>query len=458
MTNNKQKLHIAMFPWFAMGHITSYMHLSNKLAHQGHKISFLLPSKPHKFISTLNHHPNLITLINVPLRTIPGLHPNTQTTADCTNFSTHHLLATAFDKTAPFIESSLHTLKPDFIFYDFAYWVPRIANRFGLLAVCFFTVSSASVAHLLIPDEECDLSDQSVPADFPHPCVALRKYEAKMRSSFATEDQYGEGVSLKGRLIKAVKNSNAIVFKTCRELEGHYLDYVEKHSKKAVLTAGPTIPAQPSTPLNEHISAWLSTFKPKSVIYCAFGSENVLPLTQFQELVLGIELTGLPFLVALKRPAEVDHSIDLALPDGFKRRTKDRGMVTEEWVQQLQILGHESVGCFVTHCGSGSVMEGLISECQLVLCPRVAEQSINARVMGRDLRVGVEVELREEDGLFDRYGVCEAVKQAMDLEDGGIGKEVMINHDKWRKLLLTPGLETSCVEDLVNKLKHLINK
>uniref|UniRef100_A0A7N0R934 Uncharacterized protein n=1 Tax=Kalanchoe fedtschenkoi TaxID=63787 RepID=A0A7N0R934_KALFE len=184
-------------------------------------------------------------------------------------------------------------------------------------------------------------------------------------------------------------------------------------------------------------------FSPKSVIFCAFGSQCVLPLDQFQELLLGIELTGLPFLIALKPPAEAE-SLEAALPEGFKQRTKDWGMVTGEWVQQQQILGHESVGCFVTHCG-----------CQLVLLPHYGDQNINARVMSENLRVGVEVEKGDEDGLFDRHGVCKAVKKVMDVEDG-VGKEVKINHDKWRNVLLTPGLEKSCVDEMLGKLKELL--
>ncbi|KAK9085423.1 hypothetical protein Sjap_025834 [Stephania japonica] len=54
---------------------------------------------------------------------------------------------------------------------------------------------------------------------------------------------------------------------------------------------------------------------------CAFGSECRPEKDQFQELILGLELTGLPFLVALKPPIGVE-TIDEALPDGFKERVK----------------------------------------------------------------------------------------------------------------------------------------
>uniref|UniRef100_A0A7N0UHG0 Uncharacterized protein n=1 Tax=Kalanchoe fedtschenkoi TaxID=63787 RepID=A0A7N0UHG0_KALFE len=257
------------------------------------------------------------------------------------------------------------------------------------------------------------------------------------------------------RITNGLMNSEAILFKTCREMDGRYLDYIEKVSKKVVMAAGPTLPVPPSTPLKEDLAVWLGKFKPKSVVYCAFGSEWVLCLDQFQELLLGIELTGLPFLIALKPPMEAE-SLEAAMPEGFKQRTEERGVVTGEWVQQQQILAHESVGCFVTHCGSGSITEGLISECQLVLAPQAGDQPINARVMSQDLRVGVEIEKGDEDGLFDRHGVCRAIERVMNTENG-IGKEVMINHDKWRRVLLSPGLEKTYVDKFVMKLKQLIS-
>ena len=92
------------------------------------------------------------------------------------------------------------------------------------------------------------------------------------------------------------------------------------------------------------------------------------------------------------------------------------------------------MGCFVTHCGSGSLSEVRVTDCQMVLLPNVGDQIINARLMGRDFKVGVEVEKGDEDGLFTREGVCKAVRAVMD-EDSLVGKEVRDNHAKWRVLV-----------------------
>ena len=78
--------------------------------------------------------------------------------------------------------------------------------------------------------------------------------------------------------------------------------------------------------------------------------------------MLGFELTGMPFLAALKPPIGAE-AIESALPEGFNERTKGRGVVHGDWVQQLLILSHPFMGCFVTHCGSGSIQ--LIDSIQL---------------------------------------------------------------------------------------------
>jgi hypothetical protein len=127
-------------------------------------------------------------------------------------------------------------------------------------------------------------------------------------------------------------------------------------------------------------------------------------------LLLGLELTGFPFLAALKQPNGFD-SIEEAIPEGFNERVKGKGVVYGSWIQQQLILEHPSVGCFITHCGAALITEGLVNTCQLVLLPRIgSDHIINARMMSDKFKVGVEVEKGKEDGLFTKESVCRAVK------------------------------------------------
>ncbi|KAI5412229.1 UDP-glycosyltransferase 79B30 [Lathyrus oleraceus] len=75
--------------------------------------------------------------------------------------------------------------------------------------------------------------------------------------------------------------------------------------------------------------------------------------------------------------------------------------------------------------------------------------------MGRELKIGVEVEKGEDDGLFTKENVCEAVKLVMD-DENEIGREVRANHAKVRNLLLSHDLESSCVDGFCEKLQELV--
>ncbi|KDO77744.1 hypothetical protein CISIN_1g017557mg [Citrus sinensis] len=364
---------------------------------------------------------------------------------------------TAMDLTEPAIEAIVRDIKPNIVFFDFTYWLPSLARKLGIKSIAFVTVSPATVGYLLSPERklrdkfltEADLLQP--PQGFPPSKIKLRAHEARGLAA-ATVKDFG-GLSFMERLLLCLTECDAIGFKTCREIEGAYCDCVESQFEKRVILAGPVLPEPPASVLEEEFEMLFSSFKAKSLIFCALGSECVLKKDQFQELILGFELTGLPFFAALKPPTGHD-TIESALPEGFEERVKGRGFVHGGWVQQQLILKHPSVGCFVTHCGSGSLSEAMVNECQLVLLPNVGDQIINSRLMGEDLKVGVEVERGDEDGLFTRDGVCKAVKAVMD-DDSEVGKDARQNHAELREFLISPGLENSYVDGFVQELHSL---
>lgn len=58
-------------------------------------------------------------------------------------------------------------------------------------------------------------------------------------------------------------------------------------------------------------------------------------------------------------------NVDSVLPEGFRERTKCRGLVVQSWVLQLEMLKKESVCGFVPHNGWNSVLsKQWLLECQ----------------------------------------------------------------------------------------------
>jgi hypothetical protein len=62
---------------------------------------------------------------------------------------------------------------------------------------------------------------------------------------------------------------------------------VASHPQMAKGVAGPPHLAS----FKEKLAKWLDSFKEKTMIFCAFGKECILKKDQFQELVMGFELS-----------------------------------------------------------------------------------------------------------------------------------------------------------------------
>lgn len=160
---------------------------------------------------------------------------------------------------------------------------------------------------------------------------------------------------------------------------------------------------------------WLDEQPKRSVIYVALGSEAPVTADQLRELALGLELSGVRFLWAVRRP--VGHSGEL-LPDGFEAWVAGRGVVRAGWVPQVRVLAHAAVGALLTHCGWGSTVEGLFRfGLPLVMLPFITDQGLIARAMAAS-GVGVEVRRDDADGSFGRDDVAAAVRRVVVEDDG----------------------------------------
>ncbi|XP_020208400.1 UDP-glycosyltransferase 79B30 [Cajanus cajan] len=288
---------------------------------------------------------------------------------------------------------------------------------------------------------------------FPDSSIKLHDHEVRQLASFMNS-KFGSGVRFLDRIQTGITLSDAVGYKGCRELEGTYAEFLESFYGKPFLLSGPVLPEPPTSTLEEKWAQLLSGFKPGSVIYCAFGSEWRLIQNQFKELLLGLELTGFPFLAALKAPIGFD-SVEEAMPEGFKERAHGRGIVHEGWFQQTLILDHPSIGCFMTHCGASSLVEALVSKCQIVMLSNILDQIFNARLISSSFKAGVEVEKGEEDGLFTKESVCKAVKAVMD-DESEIGREARKNHLKLRNILISKDLENTYIDSFCHKLQELL--
>ncbi|CAA7060100.1 unnamed protein product [Microthlaspi erraticum] len=190
-----------------------------------------------------------------------------------------------------------------------------------------------------------------------------------------------------------------------------------------------------SKPLEDQWNHWLNGFGPGSVVYCALGSQITLGERPIPRTVFRNGTHRFTIFCSGKPPKGA--TIQEALPEGFEERVKGRGVVWGGWVQQPLILAHPSVGCFVSHCGFGSMWESLMSDCQIVLLPYLVDQVLNTRLLTEELEVSVEVQ-REETGWFSKENLSDATMSVME-KDSEIGNQVRRNHAKLKEILVSPG-------------------
>ncbi|KAF8643494.1 hypothetical protein HU200_066844 [Digitaria exilis] len=122
----------------------------------------------------------------------------------------------------------------------------------------------------------------------------------------------------------------------------------------------------------------------RAVLYVALGTLAAIPESQLTAVADGLERARLDFIWAV-RPENID------LSSGFEERIKGRGLVVREWVDQLEILRHESVRGFLSHCRWNSVLESVTAGVPLAVWPMHADQPCNAKFLVDELKIAVRL-------------------------------------------------------------------
>ncbi|XP_037492138.1 putative UDP-rhamnose:rhamnosyltransferase 1 [Jatropha curcas] len=221
--NEHKKLHIALFPWLAFGHIIPFLELAKLLAKRGHKISFIsTPKNIHRLPKIPPNLANLVHLVTLTLPSEDHLPPNSEATTD---IPTHKVpyLKKAYDNLQCPLLQFLETSTPDWIIYDFSpFWLPRITADLGISSAFFsifggwtLTFFGSSSAMINGDDLRTQAVDFTVPPKWvPFPSkVAFRLHEAKKLLSHV---QVNDSDSSDGFLLGSVMaGCDVIAIRSC---------------------------------------------------------------------------------------------------------------------------------------------------------------------------------------------------------------------------------------------------
>ncbi|KAF6139939.1 hypothetical protein GIB67_035087 [Kingdonia uniflora] len=86
-----------------------------------------------------------------------------------------------------------------------------------------------------------------------------------------------------------------------------------------------------------------------------------------------------------------------------------------EMVLSNGVLAHEAIGCFVTHCGWNSVLEGLSFEVPLVAMPKIWDQPTNAKFVADVWGVGIRAKANDK-GIVGREELLFCIREVMEGE------------------------------------------
>ncbi|KAJ6926381.1 hypothetical protein NC651_010718 [Populus alba x Populus x berolinensis] len=163
---------------------------------------------------------------------------------------------------------------------------------------------------------------------------------------------------------------------------------------------------------------WLNSKPKRSVIYVSFG-----------KMLLGLIGTCRPFLWIIRSSDNKDTEFEEMVRE---KVNKEKGLIVP-WCSQMEVLAHESIGCYMMHCGWNSTMESLAAGIPVVGLPQFADQRTSAKMIEEVWGNGVRARVNE-------VGIVEAEEIRRCLEvvigSGEKGQEIRSNARKWSGLAL----------------------
>ncbi|OWM66358.1 hypothetical protein CDL15_Pgr013575 [Punica granatum] len=284
------------------------------------------------------------------------------------------------------------------------------------------------------------------------------------------------------RLAFEMSLADGILVNTWRELEPSTLNELLHNKAFGRVTKVPVYPIGPLVrpvrqSLESDVTAWLDKQPKESVIYVSFGSGGTLSAKQTIELAWGLKLSQQRFVWVARPPADnnargaffnstssIQDGTPDYLPEGFFTSIRGMGLIVPMWAPQTEVLAHESIGAFLSHCGWNSTLESMVNGVPMITWPLYAEQKMNATMLAEELGMAVRLGPREAGTLVEREAIKDVLMGAMDVrhKGGKMRARAKELRAKARKALTTDGSSYNSLSQIAKewefRLRHLSNK
>ncbi|KAI3903936.1 hypothetical protein MKW92_047379 [Papaver armeniacum] len=462
-------LHVVIFPFMAKGHIIPLVNLARLFFLHRNNITVTIFTTPanSEFIrqSSCDTKASVVD-ITFPKFTHPDIPQGIESADKLPSPSLFFAFANQTKLLQPEFERVLESLHPDVsciisdVFFPWSLESASKLNipRYEFNACSNFTMTIYDI--LANQDFPVDSDDElfTLAPNFPNIKLTKNDLEPEI-----TDPQPGEATDLFSEIFNATIKTDGVISNSFYELESEFEDYLNKeHSPPRVWSVGPLCLAAAPKVANpdEHKNkpAWIQWLDEmldaeNPVLYVAFGSVAEITIEQFRELAIGLENSGGNFLWVLRLSSGDDEFMS-----EFEERVKGRGLlVKNQWVDQLEILRHDSVMGFMSHCGWNSFLESICESVPLLGFPITADQYWNARLVEEYYGIGVKVVTRNGSvrGFFSSECISNKVNELMNIESAK-GKEIRKNikklGEKGRNAMEEGGSSWQALEMLIDQI------
>ncbi|XP_008788244.2 crocetin glucosyltransferase 2-like [Phoenix dactylifera] len=431
MENGSHQPHVLVLPYPSQGHINPMLQFAKRLSSRG----LLATLATTRFVlSTTRPEPGPVALATIS----DGFDQGGFASADSIEAYLDRVESVGSATLDELIRSERAAGRPvrALVYDSFFPWAREVGERRGLATAAFFTQPcGVNIVYGHVNERRL-----GIPVTEPVSLPGLPRLEPDDMPSFVSQADAGLFASYLKLVLEQYKNldkADAVFVNSFYELEPEEAGYMA--SAWRAKTMGPTVPSSyldnrlPSdshygfdlyTPSVDLCMQWLDSLPSNSVVYVSFGSMTPLGPEQMAELAFGLLGSGKRFLWVV-RSSEASK-----LPENFAEDlSPERGLVVS-WSPQMAVLSHEAVGCFLTHCGWNSTMEGISLGVPMVGVPQWTDQPTNAKYVEDVWRVGVRARAGER-GLVGREEVERCVRVVM---EGERSEEIRRNSSKWREL------------------------
>ncbi|XP_030940419.1 UDP-glycosyltransferase 83A1-like [Quercus lobata] len=446
--------HVLVIPYPAQGHVAPLMKFSHQIVDHGIKVTIVSPEFIHERLKTTMPMKSPIRLVSFP----DGLEPGDDRNDKIKLINSFlEVLPGHFKDLIEKINESDDEHISCVITDGMVVPALEVAEKMGIKMAVLWPAGPATLAIILsIPKLIQDGIIDTRGTPLKNELIWLSKEIAAWTSTKLPWSCPGESKRqevLFGHLFRMnhfIKQCNWLLSNSFYELDSLALNLIPE-----IMPIGPLLLANQSGshigsfwPEDSTCLSWLDKQPVDSVIYASFGSTSKFNQQQLDELALGLENIGLPFLWVFR--SDIINEALSEFLDGFRTRIADRGMIVN-WAPQEHVLAHPSTACFLSHCGWNSTLDGISMGVPFLCWPYFTDQFQNKSYICDVWKVGLGLN-PDENGIITRHEINTKIKTL--LFDDGIKTSALKLKEMAKKSVTEGGSSFKNFESFIEKIKH----